>query len=237
MQDEVAQTRVERWEESAEWPLMGAAVLFLLAYAGPIIWPRISPAAVNAAWWIQWTTWAIFAADYLVRLSLAKRRGSWFFRHLVDFSVIVLPMLRPLRLLRLVTVLNVANRHATVTLRGRVATYVVGAAALLSFVAALAVLDAERGGIESTIQSFGDAWWWAITTMTTVGYGDRFPITTTGRFVAVGLMIGGIALLGTVTATLASWLSDRVRSDTEATSEVLVELRELRALLEDRGEK
>lgn len=216
---------------------MGAAVVFLAAYAGPIIWPQVSPDTTRACWWLQWITWAIFALDYGAQFLLADRRGRWFFRHLRDLAVIVLPMLRPLRLLRLVTVLSVVNRHATVTFRGRVATYVVGAATLLSFVAALAVLDAERGAASSTIQTFGDAWWWAITTMTTVGYGDRFPITTTGRFVAVGLMIGGIALLGTVTATLASWFSDRVRSETAATNEVLVEVRELRALLESRNVK
>ncbi len=213
---------------------MGTAALFLAAYAVPIIWPQISPEVARVCWWVQWISWGFFALDYAARLMLARHRRSWFWRHLVDLAVIALPMLRPLRLLRLVTVLSVVNRHATVTFRGRVATYVVGAAGLLSFVAALAVLDAERGSADSTIQTFGDAWWWAITTMTTVGYGDRYPLTTTGRFVAVGLMIGGIALLGTVTATLASWFSDRVRSEVEATNEVLVEVRDLRALLEDR---
>lgn len=51
---------------------------------------------------------------------------------------------------------------------------------------------------------------WAMTTVTTVGYGDRFPVTETGRFVAGGLMLAGIALLGVVTASLASWLIERV---------------------------
>ena len=79
------------------------------------------------------------------------------------------------------------------------------------FVASLAVLDAERGRKGATIATFGDALWWAVTTVTTVGYGDRFSVTTTGRFVAAGLMLAGIALLGVVTASFASWLLDRVR--------------------------
>jgi voltage-gated potassium channel len=65
-------------------------------------------------------------------------------------------------------------------------------------------LDAERSSPDANITDFGDAIWWAVTTMTTVGYGDRYPATSAGRMVAFALMIGGIALLGTATATLAS---------------------------------
>lgn len=125
-------------------------------------------------------------------------------RGLPDLAIIVLPMLRPLRLLPVVTFLNVANRSATSTLRGRVATYVGRRGRTSVVVAAVAALDAERGELGATISSFG----------------DRYPVTTTGRFVAVGLMIGGIALLGTVTASLASWLSDRVREDTDTNAEI-----------------
>lgn len=78
--------------------------------------------------------------------------------------------------------------------------------------ASLAVLDAERGKTGSNINSVGDALWWSVTTMTTVGYGDHYPVTTQGRLVAVGLMVGGIALIGVVTASIASWLIAQVRS-------------------------
>jgi voltage-gated potassium channel len=116
----------------------------------------------------------------------------------------------------LVALLAVLNRTSTRTLRGRVVTYVVGGTLLLVLVGALAVTDAERGAPGANIAGFGDGLWWAVTTMTTVGYGDRFPVTTTGRFVAVALMVGGIALLGVVTATLASWLVDRVAAENDA---------------------
>jgi voltage-gated potassium channel len=67
--------------------------------------------------------------------------------------------------------------------------------------------------------------------MTTVGYGDRFPVTGTGRIVGVGLMIGGIALLGAVTAALASWLVEAVRGETDETNQEVEELRtEIRRL-------
>ncbi len=78
------------------------------------------------------------------------------------------------------------------------------------------MLDAERADPEANIVSFEDALWWALTTITTVGYGDRYPTTDVGRTVAVGLMIAGIAVLGTVTATIASWLIERVTHAEEA---------------------
>jgi voltage-gated potassium channel len=74
-------------------------------------------------------------------------------------------------------------------------------------------LDAERSSRDANISDFGDAIWWAVSTMTTVGYGDHYPVTPVGRLVAFGLMIGGIALLGTVTATLASWLVETVAAE------------------------
>ena len=120
-------------------------------------------------------------------------------------------MLRPLRLLRLVTLLAVLNRNVGGSMRGRVAVYVAGATSLVVLIASLAVLDAERGAKGASITTFGDAAWWAMTTVTTVGYGDRYPITAQGRFIADGLMLAGIALLGIVTASLASWLIDKVR--------------------------
>ena len=88
-------------------------------------------------------------------------------------------------------------------------------AVLLVFCGALAMLDAERNDADAQIRTFGDALWWAVTTILTIGYGDRVPVTTEGRFVAVGLMISGVLLFGAVTASFATWLIDRVRIEEE----------------------
>jgi len=79
---------------------------------------------------------------------------------------------------------------------------------------------------------FGDAICWAVTTMTTVGYGDRYPVTGIGRMVAFALMLGGIALLGTVTATLASWLVENVEAEKEQAEDLQATVRRLEAKIE-----
>src|SRR5262249_17864359 len=80
----------------------------------------------------------------------------------------------------------------------------------------------------SHIKTFGEAIWWSITTVTTVEYGDYYPVTATGRIVAVLLMIGGIGLVAAVTATMASWIVQRVsEADTSrrvATASQIAEL-------------
>jgi len=78
---------------------------------------------------------------------------------------------------------------------------------------------------DANISDFGEAIWWAVTTMTTVGYVDHYPVTAAGRLVALGLMVGGIALLGTVTATLASWIVEAVEADKEQTEDLQVTVR------------
>jgi voltage-gated potassium channel len=185
----------------------------LAAYAWPILDPHLSASWRSACRLVDYGAWAVFVADYAARMVLATGRFRYWSRHLPDLAIIALPLLRPLRLLRLVMLLRVLNRSATGSLRGRVAVYVGGASVLLVFCASLAELDAERHAHSANITTFGDALWWSMSTVTTVGYGDRYPVTVEGRFVAVGLMIGGIALIGVITAALASWLIDRVREE------------------------
>jgi voltage-gated potassium channel len=206
--------------------------LFLGAYAWPILDPGLHEPWHHICQVVDYTTWTVFLVDYITRLWLAQNRLHYWSRHLPDMAVLALPVLRPLRLLRLIVLLRVLNRRAADSLRGRVAIYVGGAAVLMVFCAALAALDAERHARGANITTFPDALWWAVATVCTVGYGDRFPVTTEGRAIATGLMLGGIAILGVVTASFASWLVERVRTvevDAQAVTrrdlaEVLVQL-------------
>jgi voltage-gated potassium channel len=223
-------SRVQQWESRSEWPLATAAVAFLVAYAWPVLAPGLSSGWKDLCRAVVYLSWVLFALDYIARLVLAEHRARYAGRHIPDLLVIALPILRPLRLLRLVMLLRVLNRRATNSLRGRVITYVSGATALIVGSAGLAMLDAERGRAGSNINTYGDALWWAMTTISTVGYGDRYPVTGQGRFVAAGLMLAGIALLGVVTASIASWLIEKVREvDTDVQAVAQRDLAELRA--------
>jgi voltage-gated potassium channel len=231
--------RREDWERHTEWPLAVAALLFLVAYGAPIAWPGVSPQLAVACSWVMTAIWVIFGVDYAVRLVLAERRWRFVRTHLLDLATILLPILRPLRLLRLVTLLTVLGRAGSHGLRGKVAVFATGGTVLLIVCGGLAVVDAERGAPGATITTVGDGLWWAAATMTTVGYGDVYPVTGVGRIVAVCLMGAGIALLGVVTAMPPSWLIERVADANEAgeaatraqVAELQAEVRALHALM------
>ena len=230
-------TLEERWQQRTEWPLAAVAVAFLVIYSVHVLaHPRGDEA--RFVWIASWIAWGLFAIDYFVRLSLAADRRQWFLVHLLDLAIVVLPLMRPLRMLRLVILVGALQKAVGNAVRGRILVYTISAVVLLIYVASLAILDTERDIPGARITSFGDAVWWAISTVTTIGYGDLYPISVTGRVIAVLLMIGGISLIGVVTASLASWIVQRVaetdRASQAATAAQIDELREeVRTLVEE----
>ena len=222
---EPEEPRIAAWDRRVDWWLTGLAVVFLAAYAWQVLDPTVPPPGRAVLEALLTGIWVVFALDYLVRIGLARRRWRFVRTHLLDLVMIALPMFRQLRALRVVTVISVLNRQLRGDFRGRVAIYVAASVVLVGFVASLAVLDAERDAPEASITTFGDAVWWTLTTISTVGYGDRFPVTTEGRVVAASLMVAGIALLGVVTASIAAWFVETVRrTGAEVTEEIAEEV-------------
>lgn len=203
---ETAATR--RWSDAMYWPLTVAALLFLITYTIHVIGDLRGGVALASTAIIA-LTWVVFVVDYVVRFALSRPRGAWFRAHLASLGMVLVPALRPVRLLDAFTRVT-TRRSAGDALRKRLLVYGIGSALLLVWYIALVVLQVERHAPGATITSFGEAVWWAFCTVTTVGYGDYVPVTVPGRVAAVFLMAGGVVLVGLIVATISSAVVERV---------------------------
>ncbi|PKQ26501.1 MAG: hypothetical protein CVT64_05370 [Actinobacteria bacterium HGW-Actinobacteria-4] len=201
--DKPKAARLVRYEERTSSIMLALAVLFLAVYSLQVIWQSIPQTLSDWLGYANYAIWFLFLADLIARLVLAKHRVRFLRKNPVDVISVLLPALRPLRALRVFT----AGQNLLSSKSGLVQTgqAIVFAAALLVYIGALAMLDVEQGAPGAIVEDFGDAIWWALVTVTTVGYGDLYPVTTEGRVIAGALMVVGISVLGAVTATAASW--------------------------------
>ncbi len=192
-------SRLTRWERRTAPLLTGLALVALLVLVLEAAWDTHGP-IVHV---IDYVAWIAFAGDYVVRLRLAEPRWRFVKEHPLDLAAVALPVLRTLRV-----VASIA-RVAALAQRGRTERLLVTTGAVVGTIvvaSAAAGLEAERGAPNANIHTFPDALWWALTTVTTVGYGDRYPTTAEGRTIGAVLMVVGIAVMGTITAAIASRL-------------------------------
>lgn len=211
--------RLSKWERATEWPLTALSLVFIAVYAWQVI-SRPTGTWSTLANGTMYVLWAIFVADYLIRLLLAEHKWTFVKRNVLSLVVVALPAFGPLRLLLILPAFNTLQRTGRMALRGRIATYVASSVIMVVVIGSLAMLDVERGAPGATISSFGDAIWWSFITLTTVGYGNYSPVTTMGRVIAVGMMLAGIGLLSVVTSYLASWLVSKVSEDKARTEQI-----------------
>lgn len=229
---------LSRYSETSEMPMVVVSLVFLGAYTWQVV---ADPAGTEhlVTELVMFLTWAVFLADFIITMTLTEKRKRWTLMNLVNFAVVVLPVFRTLRLLRVVSLLRVLNRATSLAFGQRIMSYVVSSSILLTYTGALAVLDAERDADNANILSFGDALWWAFVTITTIGFGDRFPVTAEGRLIAVGLAVAGISLIGLVTVTMGTWVMatlQKIRTEElaeEESDDLQLELIKVRA----RGEE
>ena len=192
------------WTKLSPTFLQTLGIVFLAGYAWPIINPNLSPSLHSLCNWTLFIIWIFFAIDYFARLSIAEDKKKFVRKNLLDLASVALPFLPLLRAIRALAAVTVLSRRNRGSRSQQVTTSVVTLAFATWFVAGLAVTEAERHVDGANIQGVGDGWWWAITTMATVGYGDTYPVSPQGRIVGMSLMIMGVALLGTITASIAS---------------------------------
>ncbi|SMF24921.1 potassium channel family protein [Streptomyces sp. Amel2xC10] len=198
--------RITRWEDHVELPLAAASTLYLAAYAVHVLAPGMPDIWHDICLGTLYGAWAAFAVDYAVRWRLSGRGPGFVRSHWLDTLVLLLPLLRPLRIVKAYETMERRHGRPLLPLYARVVTYAGMATALLGFSGALAVYQQERYAPGASIRTFGDSLWWTCATLATVGYGDVVPVTTKGRVIAVGMMACGLALLGAVTGSFSSWL-------------------------------
>lgn len=197
------------WEEL----LTLLALVFLVAFSLPAISPNLSERTVSLLDISQWVIWAAFAFDLLMGMTRSESKKNYLLRHPLEVITVLLPFLRPLRLLRVISMGSLVIQKVAIGRQMAITVKVVLTSILLAYIAAVQITITERGVEGSNIKGFSDGIWWAVTTVTTVGYGDRFPTTSLGRLLAVGLMLVGISLMGVITASVAAWFVQMSQED------------------------
>ncbi|MGN2638041.1 potassium channel family protein [Nocardia takedensis] len=206
-----ATSRRLRWERATSLPLMVLAVLFLGVYAWQVLDTGASPHLDTWLTVVDVTIWAAFLVDFAVRLALSGDRWRFLRTHPIDLLIVLLPPFRPLRLLRAaMLVLGSLNRNTTT--RARLSVFVGSGSVLVLLLCSLAFFDAEHDAPDTKITGFGDALWWAVVSVTTVGYGDVYPVTTEGRLISLILMTFGIGLISFAIGTTTSWVLDQLKT-------------------------
>ena len=195
------------------WSLTFLALAFLFAYSYPAFVVNVSPSSQSILDGIQWVSWVAFAADLLFGRYKASNKVQFLKKHPLEILAVILPFLRPLRLLRFISFGTLVFEKVNLGKSIAISFKVIVTAIFLTYLAGIEITMAERGEPGATIQNVGDGFWWAITTLTTVGYGDIYPTTTDGRFIAVGLMVTGICVLGVISATVAAWFVKMTQDD------------------------
>ena len=181
------------------------AVAFLFAFSYPAFNETISDSTNHYLGLIQWVCWFAFALDLIYGIWKADSKKEYLKRHPLELASVLLPFLRPLRLMRVISFGSLALQKVAIGRQVAITVKVAVSAVFISYIAAIQITISERTVEGSNIKTFSDGLWWAVTTVTTVGYGDRYPTTTEGRLLAVLLMITGISLVGVITASVAAW--------------------------------
>ncbi len=220
-----------RLERLTEVPLLILSFLMIPLILGPYIF-ELTPGEERVFNDLDYMVWGIFAADMLTKVAIAPDKRRYLRVNWLEAISVAVPFFRPLRIVRVVVFGLRAYRH---TRRLAAPDFLLAYAMGVVVICSTIVLAVEQDAPGGNIKNYGDAVWWAFTTVFTVGYGDRFPVTGIGRGVGVLLMVAGIALFSAVAANLAAFFvksdrgDDRSRKDADDLAD---EVRRLRAEVE-----
>jgi voltage-gated potassium channel len=223
--EENTSPRLEAYIERTRTPLDLFALCTLWIIAVPVSSIGEGPDATPLGLLLRVSVSLVFAADMAIRAVLAPRSWRYVRSRPLGLLAVILPPVRVVFSLRLIT---------SLFRRGHMERFLAAAALLLAN-GVIIVYFYERNAPEANITTIGNAIWWAIVTVSTVGYGDMFPVTLGGRFVAAGIMAIGILTLAVITAQVSSSFVDqaaRRRNEVKPPQDPPLELHHLRSLHE-----
>jgi voltage-gated potassium channel len=226
---------IERW---TEWPqtILALALIPILLIPHLIDVSASTRATLDD---LDYLIWGLFLADLLVSVAIAPRRLHYLRTHWLDVVLVALPMIRPLRAIRSFRLLRALSATDRVMIgvrrllmrRGLHYIMISAVVIIVTAGAAMTIIERDSGG---TIRSFPDGLWWAVTTVTTVGYGDMYPKTAMGRGLGVALMLIGVGLFGVITANLSAFFIEDSSDETAAQlRDVTDRLNRIEALLRE----
>lgn len=225
--------RLHKIEHRTALPMLVLSICFVPVLVIPLLYD-LNPIQDSIVDLVDHLLWSCFAVEYFIRFLVARDRVRFIAHNLVDLAIVALPLLRPVRVvsnLRTFRLLQ-ASRLIAAGFRGRKLgdsivnhTSVAATAfviASLTTTAAAMVYNVERYAPGSHIRTVGDAFWWAVVTLSTVGYGDYYPVTTEGRVIACCLMLIGIGTSALIAAAFASvFIRDRNEEEFDPKLEAL----------------
>lgn len=199
------------WERRTLYPNLIMSPLLLFLLSALILNDNLSTSMRSLYTIGFFAIWGFFIFDYVVRLALHKKRLIFVKKNIIDFISLFIPLIRPFRFFAYLHKLQSLQGNSPSHRRRRMIIVLIVSVALFIYVISLLEYAVERHAPESNINSFGNTLWWAHVTMTTVGYGEFYPVTLPGRILAIVLMFGGVAVMGSISATVVSYLSEQVR--------------------------
>lgn len=202
--------RLDTWQRRSAWTLVVLSLLYTFVYVYPIFAYPAPHWAATLCHAGEYVIWAIFVVDYVIQVSLAPNRWKFLKKEWLALIFVIVPFFRPIRAVRGVIYLRQASTRRRESLMVTIPWILAATTTLMMIIMAAATLDVERFAPGGNIHTPSDALWWALTTITTIGYGDKYPVTNEGRLVAAVLIIFGLGLLSSLTGYFASWILQKV---------------------------